>query len=69
MNLQDLMSALLLSTKNISQSKFERILKRSMHLKSIHNLVAVTSSGILKAKQKLDVTFNFNKLGLQNFQN
>ena len=26
-------------------------------------LVAVTSSGILKAKQKLGVTFNTNKLG------
>ena len=27
------------------------------------NLVAVTSSGILKAKQKLGITFNFDKLG------
>ena len=29
--------------------------------KDIYNLDAVTSSGILKAKQKLGVTFNFDK--------
>ena len=29
-----------------------------------YNLVAVTLSGILKAKQKLGVTFNSNKLGV-----
>jgi hypothetical protein len=30
-------------------------------------LVAVTSSGILKAKQKLGVTFNSNKQGVIDF--
>ena len=30
---------------------------------SIFNLDAVTSSGILKAKQKLGITFNSDKLG------
>ena len=29
----------------------------------LYNLVAVTSSGILKAKQKLGTTFNSDKLG------
>ena len=32
-------------------------------------LVVVGSSGILKAKQKLGVTFNFNKLGVMDFEN
>jgi hypothetical protein len=33
----------------------------------IYNLVAVTSSGILKAKQKLGVTFNFDKQDIIDF--
>ena len=32
-----------------------------------YRLVAVTSSGILKAKQKLGVPFNSNKLGVIDF--
>jgi hypothetical protein len=37
---------------------------RSVFSKSdIYNLVAVTSSGILKAKQKLGITFDSDKLG------
>ena len=42
------------------------------HGLSTYILVAVGSSGILKGKQKLGVTFNSDKLGaliLQNFQN
>ena len=36
-------------------------------LKSVCFLVAVESSGILKAKQKLGVTFNSDKLGNIDF--
>jgi len=38
-------------------------------LQKLHTVVAVTSSGILKAKQKLGVTFNSNKLGVIDFTN
>ena len=34
-----------------------------MHMKYIYLLVAVMLSGILKAKQKLGITFNSDKLG------
>jgi hypothetical protein len=36
-------------------------------LSELYSLVAVTSSGILKAKQKLAVTFNSNKHGVIDF--
>ena len=39
-----------------------KIASRSFKKKSYYLLVAVTLSGILKAKQKLGLTFNFNKL-------
>ena len=32
-------------------------------VQDMYNLVAVTLSGILKAKQKLGITFNSDKLG------
>ena len=38
-------------------------------LSFIYTVVAVTLSGILKAKQKLGVTFNFDKLGGIDFTN
>ena len=41
------------------------ILQKSF--KVAYTLVAVGSSGILKAKQKLDVTFNFDKQDVIDF--
>jgi hypothetical protein len=43
------------------------MLKRQNRDVTINILDAVTSSGILKAKQKLGVTFNSDKLGDTNF--
>ena len=42
-------------------------LKYFLHLELGYILVAVGSSGILKEKQKLGVTFNSNKLGIIDF--
>ena len=41
----------------------ERGLSLSGGQKQVNNLVAATSSGILKAMQKLGITFNSDKLG------
>ena len=47
--------------QNIAQGKFPT--KRDITPHYVYLLNAATSSGILKAKQKLGVTFNSDKLG------
>jgi hypothetical protein len=46
-----------------------KTLKISLDITSLYVLVAVGSSGILKAKQKLGVTFNFDKQDVIDFRN
>ena len=52
----------------IHSKGFKMAIRCTLRMTSyIYLLVAVTSSGILKAKQKLGVTFNPDKLGVIDF--
>ena len=58
--------------REVSPSSYLGRTQAWREIQNLYILDAVTSSGILKAKQKLGVTFNSDKLGgidLGNFQN
>ena len=48
----------------IARTVQPKLVKKTFHdFSDMYVLVAVTSTGILKAKQKLGITFNSDKLG------
>ena len=52
------------SDSKVAEPVYERIKgERSMSREYVFIIIAVTSSGILKAKQKLGIAFNSDKLG------